>query len=47
MFLLKRLSAWVAQLVKQLTLDFGSDNDLIVHQIEPHIGLYADSVEPA
>ena len=29
---------WVAQLVKYLTLDFHSGHDLIVHEIEPHLG---------
>ena len=31
--------AWVAQLVKHLTLDFGSGHDLRVREIEPHIRL--------
>ena len=39
--------AWVAQLVKHLTLDFGSGHDLRVHEIEPHIRLCTDSTEPA
>ena len=39
--------AWVAQSVKHLTLDFSSGHDLMVHEIEPHCGLCADSVEPA
>ena len=34
--------AWVTQLVECRTLDFGSG-----HEIEPHVGLCADSVEPA
>ena len=38
---------WVAQLVKYQTLDFGSSHDLTVHGIEPHVGLRADSMEPA
>ena len=29
------------------TLDLGSGHDLRVGEIEPHIGLYAVSVEPA
>ena len=29
--------AWLAQSVKHLTLDFGSDHDLRVCKIEPHI----------
>ena len=39
--------AWVAQLVKRLTLDFSSSHDLMVHGIEPYVGLYDDSMEPA
>ena len=38
---------WVAQLVKQLTLDFDSGHDLIVHGFEPCVGLCTDSAEPA
>ena len=37
---------WVVQLVKRLTLDFGSGHDLIVREIEPCIQLCADGVEP-
>ena len=37
----------VAQSVKHPTLDFGSDHDLMVCELEPHIGLCIDSVEPA
>ena len=36
----------MAQLIKCLTLDFRSSHDLMVREIEPHIGLYADSTEP-
>ena len=39
--------AWVAQSLKHLTLDFGSDHDLMVHKIKPHIRRSADSVEAA
>ena len=40
--------AWVAQLVKRLTLDFSSGRDLImVRRFEPRIRLRADSMEPA
>ena len=39
--------AWVAQLVKHLTLDFGSGHDLTVCGIKPRVGLYADGVGPA
>ena len=38
---------WVAQLVKGLTLDFNPGHDLTVPGFEPHVGLSADSVEPA
>ena len=41
------MGAWVAQLVKRPTLDFGSGQDLTVPEIEPCVGLCADSVEPA
>ena len=33
--------------MKRPTLDFGSGHDLAVHEIEPHVGLCADSAEPA
>ena len=36
---------WVVQLVKHLTLDFGSDHHLMVCGIEPCVGLCADSME--
>ena len=39
--------AGVAWSVKHLSLDFGSDHDLTVCEIEPHVGLRADSAEPA
>ena len=39
--------AWVAQLIEHLTLDFGSDHDLGVHEIKPCIRFCADSTEPA
>ena len=39
-------STWVVESVKHLTLDFGSSQDLIVHGIESHIRLCADSTEP-
>ena len=39
--------AWVSQSVKHLTLDFGSGVDLVVRASEPHVGLGADSGEPA
>ena len=38
--------AWVAQLAKHLTLDFGSGHDLMVHGFEPCDALCADSSEP-
>ena len=37
----------MAQPVKHLTLDFGSSHDLTVHGFELHVGLYADSADPA
>ena len=40
-------SAWVAQLVKRLTLDFRSGHDVMVLEIEPRVRLCADSVESA
>ena len=39
--------AWVAQLVKYLTLDFGSGHDPMFPEFEPHVRLCADSAEPA
>ena len=36
---------WLALSVK--CLDFSSGHDLTIHKIEPHVGLHADSVEPA
>ena len=38
---------WVAQLVKNLILDFGSGHDLMVREFEPHIRFCADNAEPA
>nr|XP_060511482.1 uncharacterized protein LOC132692753 [Panthera onca] len=40
-----RRGAWVAQLVKHPTLDFGSGHDLAVREFEPRVGLCADSSE--
>ena len=37
----------MAQLVKHLTLNFGSGHDLTVCEMEPRIGLCADSAEAA
>ena len=39
--------AGVAQSVKHLTLDFSLGHDLRIHGIEPHVGVCADSAEPA
>ena len=39
--------AWVAQLVKCLTLDFSSGYDLTVCGFEPRMGFCTDSAEPA
>ena len=41
------MGTWVAQSVKRATLGFGSGRDLMAHEFEPHIGLHADSMEPA
>ena len=38
---------WVAQSIKRLTFDFGSDHDLMVHEFEPCVVLCANSVKPA
>ena len=40
-------SPWVAQLVKRLTIGFGSGHDCTVSGFKPHTGLHAGSVEPA
>ena len=37
----------MAQSVRHLTLDFSSGHDLTVREIEPLVGLHADSTEPA
>ena len=37
----------MAQLVKRLTLDFGSGHDPMVCEFEPHVRLGADCAEPA
>ena len=37
----------MAQSLKHLTLGFGSGQKLMVCGFEPHVGLCADSVEPA
>ena len=39
--------AWGAQSVERPTLGFGSGHNLTVHGIEPRVGLWAESVEPA
>ena len=36
----------MAQLVERWTLDFGLGHDLMVHEFEPCVGLWADSAEP-
>ena len=38
---------WVAQAVKHPALDFSSGHDLMVGEIEPCVGLCADSAKPA
>ena len=42
-----KLGCLVAQLVKWLTLDFGSGHDLTVGGLEPQIGLCAAGAKPA
>ena len=37
----------MAQSVERLTLDFDSDHELTVHEIQLHYGVDADSTEPA
>ena len=44
---MKMWGTWVAQLVKHLTLDIGSGHNLIVCEIEPHVGLHTDNAQPA
>ena len=46
-FLQMMWGAWVAQLFGHLTLDFGSDHDLMVHGFEPCVILHTDNAEPA
>ena len=43
----KSWGVWVAQCIKCPILDFGSGHDLMVGEVEPHIGLCTDNVEPA
>ena len=43
----KKQSTHVVQSVKRPALDLGSGHDLAVCEIEPHVGLCADSVGPA
>lgn len=38
--------AWLCR-VRRPNIDFGSGHDLTVHEFKPHMGLCADSVEPA
>ena len=38
---------WVAQPMKRPTLSFSSGHDTMVHEIEPRVGLRADSEESA
>ena len=37
----------MAQMVKRLTLGFGSGRDRTVRELEPRVGLCTDGVEPA
>ena len=39
--------AWMAQSVKNPTLDFSSGYDLKVCELQPQVGLCANNVEPA
>ena len=39
-----RAPGWLSRLSQ---LDLGSGHDLTVHEFKTHVGLYADSVEPA
>ena len=41
------VGAWVAQLVKRLTLGFSSGHDLTMWEFEPRLRVRADSMEPA
>ena len=43
----KAWGAWMAQLVKRPTLNFGSGQDLTVPEFQSYVGLCADSVESA
>ena len=40
------MGTWVAQPVKCPTLGFGSSHDLMVREIKPRVGFYANSSEP-
>ena len=39
--------SWMAQLVKRLTLNFGSGHDLMVREFEPFVELCMEGMEPA
>ena len=41
------MDAWVARLVKRLTLGFGSGHGLMVCKFKPHIRFHAVNAEPA
>ena len=41
------LGVWVTQLVRYMTLDFGSGHGFMVCEFKPHVGLCTDSMEPA
>ena len=47
MFKTRSTGTCVAQTVKHPTLDFCSDRDFMVHEMEPCVRLCTDSVEPA
>lgn len=38
---------WVSQSVEHPALGIGSGHHLMIHEFEPHIGLFADGVVPA
>ena len=46
-FLKTLRGTWVAQSLERPTPDFGSGHDHLVCEFKPHVGLYADSAEPA
>ena len=43
----KSWGTWVTQSIKRPTLDFGSGHGLMVHGLQPHVGLCTGSMEPS